>query len=75
MLDDLRNSSSFLDEDESASKEEDLVLDRPARRRRKKSFLGLTAQQRFILSLMIFFMVCVMGMFALVISGSISLPF
>jgi hypothetical protein len=73
MLDDLRNSSSFIDDEPPA--EQEPVQRRTTRRRQKETFLGMTAQQRFIISLMLFLMICVMGTFALVISGSITLPF
>jgi hypothetical protein len=73
MLDDLRNSSSFIDDEPPA--EQEPVRQRVARRRKKDTFLGMTAQQRFIISLMLFLMVCLMGTFALLISGSIALPF
>jgi hypothetical protein len=77
MLDDLRSSSSFIDDDEETPNQEtEVVHRRPARRRRKEQpFLGMTAQQRFLVSLMVFFMVCVLGVFALVVTGSITLPF
>jgi hypothetical protein len=73
MLDDLRNSSSFIDDEPPA--EQEPVQRRTPQRRQKETFLGMTAQQRFILSLMLFLMVCVMGTFALLITESISLPF
>jgi hypothetical protein len=73
MLDDLRNSSSFIDDEPPA--EQEPVQRRTIRRRQKETFLGMTAQQRFIISLMLFLMICVMGTFALVFSGSITLPF
>lgn len=77
MLDDLRNSSSFIEDDEpEAPEEQEVVRSRPARRRsRQGQFLGMTAQQRFIISLLLFFMVCILGAFALFVSGSIALPF
>ena len=76
MLDDLRSSSSFIDEEETPNQETESVHRRPARRRRKEQpFLGMTAQQRFLVSLMVFVMVCVLGVFALVLTGSIYLPF
>lgn len=77
MLDDLRSSSSFIDdEEETPAEETQVAYHRPVRRRRKEQpFLGMTAQQRFLVSLMIFMMVCVLGVFALVVTGSISLPF
>ena len=71
MLDDLRNSSAFIDEEETPEQEEGAVPQRVSRRQSKDTFLGMTAQQRFILSLMMFFMVCALGVFALIITGSI----
>lgn len=71
MLDDLRNSSAFIDEEEPA--EEEVTRYRPRRGQRKGSFLGMTAQQRFIISLMFFLMICVLGVFALVLSGSVAI--
>ena len=72
MLDDLRNSSTFIEEDQPA---ETAIRRRPSRRRRNDTFLGMTAVQRFILSLMLFLLICVLGAFALLFSGSIVLPF
>lgn len=73
MLDDLRNSSSFLEDEPTPEPEP--VQPRIERRPKKETFLGLTAQQRFILSLLLFLIVCMVGTFGLLISGSISLPF
>ncbi len=75
MLDDLRNSSSFIDEEEPQNQEQEIVQRRPVRQRRKENFMGMTAQQRFILSLMFFFMICILGVLALVITGSVYVPF
>ncbi len=76
MLEDLRNSSSFIDEEEPESeKAQQAAQMQRSGQRRKETFLGMTAQQRFILSLMVFFMVCVLGVFALVASGSVNLAF
>ncbi len=74
MLDDLRNSSSFIDEPEPPEQNEEAVRRRKVRRRGQATFLGMTAQQRFILSLMLFFMVCALGVFALIATGSIAIP-
>ena len=76
MLDDLRNSSSFEEEEpvEVPEEQQDEALPRKARRQ-KEPFLGMTAQQRFILSLMLFMMTCVLGFLALVVLGKIYLPF
>jgi len=40
-----------------------------------KPFLGLTPPQRFLLALMLFLNVAVLGCFALVAFGKIALPF
>jgi hypothetical protein len=76
MLDDLRNSSSFEEEEEPLELEEE-ELDAPSSRgyRRKEPFLGMTAPQRFVISLMLFIMTCVVGVLALVILEKIYLPF
>lgn len=75
MLDDLRNSSSFLD-DEEPQEQEEKVVRRPVRRQMKEpTFLGMTAKQRFVVSLVLFIMVCVLGMIAVLLSGSVALPF
>jgi hypothetical protein len=48
-----------------------------APRKRRKSnnarFLGMTAQQRFFLSLMFMITVCIMGMLAMIVLGRMSL--
>lgn len=77
MFDNLRESasSSFYEEEpnelyrEPASK----PIAAPPRRRSAR-FLGMTAQQRFILSLMLFFTVCAFGTLAMFILGKMS-PF
>jgi hypothetical protein len=73
MLDDLRNSS-FMDEEEPQEEQEEVVVRRP-RRRKQSQFLGLSAPQRFVLVLLLFFMVCLLGSFALVLTERIVLPF
>lgn len=76
MLDDLRNSSSFLDEEDKQSDvEAQNVTLRNNYRQQQPTFLGMNAQQRFILSLILFVMVFVLGVFALAVTGSIVLPF
>jgi hypothetical protein len=44
-----------------------------APRRRNSRFLGMTAQQRFILSLMLMFTVCIMGTLAMFVLGRMSI--
>ena len=74
MFDNLRDSSFYEEETnelyrEPASKPLAAVSSQPKPKKRgKKSnarFLGMTAQQRFILSTLLFFTVCVMGVAAL----------
>ncbi len=68
MLDDLRNSAeaSFLDEDQ-------LELENQYKTKEKR-FLGMTAAQRFILSVLLFILVVVMGTLLLLLSGKMVLP-
>ncbi len=75
MLDDLRNSSSFEEEEPLQVQEEQQVEPERRRRQGKEPFLGMTAPQRFVLSLMLFFMTCVLGALALVILEKVYLPF
>ena len=76
MLDDLRNSSDFIDEESSQENagEQPSTL-RKDYRQQPQNFMGMTAKQRFLISLIIFLMVLVLGTFALIVSGSIVLPF
>jgi hypothetical protein len=72
MLDDLRNSagSSFYEEDPLDTKPE-----KPERRQRGEGdFLGMTAPQRFIISLFLFLMVAILGVFILIVFQKVSLP-
>jgi hypothetical protein len=73
MLDDLRNSSSFEEEEPPQDPERPST---PTRIRRPSgSFLGMTAPQRFVLSLMLFMMVCVVGILLLIVFEKVVLPF
>ena len=71
MLDDLRDDADFIEDDEQL-----------VRKKRRASagvgaqtgFLGMTAQQRFVLAVMILLMVCILGSFFLLITGSVALP-
>jgi len=77
MLDDLRNSAAENMEEEQSPLEAE-ILQRPRPRpaaRRKPGFLGMTPPQRFVLALMLFLLTCVMGVFCLVITGAVYLPF
>lgn len=60
-------TSSFLDEIEETSKLE-LSADP------ETGFLGMTPAQRFVISLMFFLMVVIIGAFFLLVTGAISIP-
>jgi len=62
MLDDLRNSAGgpFLDD-------ENLEEDESSRKRFHGNFLGMTAVQRFVVSVFLFLMVVIVGVFVLIL--------
>jgi hypothetical protein len=74
MLDDLRNTAATGPEEPIPP---ELVPSGipPARHSTRGSFLGMTAAQRFVLVLMMFFMTCVLGAFCLIITEKIVPPF
>ncbi len=78
MLDDLRNSAvqSMPEEDVSQDQTQGQVTLRPGKKRKKKKqqFLGMTAAQRFILSLMLLFITCLGGSLCLLLTGRVVLP-
>jgi len=75
MLDDLRNDakSSFEDTPDLLQDENDLAQLSP-RRRQRPPFLGMSPAQRFLLALLLFLMVCVLGAFCLIVFEKIVLP-
>lgn len=81
MFDNLRDSadSSFYEEEQNDLYKEPAPSGgkpkaTPKKRRKSNArFLGMTAQQRFILSLMLMFTVCIMGTLAMVMLGKMSL--
>lgn len=79
MFDNLResaSSSSFYEEETNELYREPASKPIPAptaRRRGSRRFLGMTAQQRFLLSLMMLFTVCALGTLAMFILGKMSL--
>jgi len=54
---------------------EDALEPEPALPYRERRFLGLTAFQRFILSLLLFFVTCLVGSFFLLVTQRVVLPF
>ncbi len=74
MFDNLRDSaeSSFYEEEQNDLYKEP-VEKTPVKRRSNANFLGLTPQQRFFVSLMLFFTVCIMGTLAMFVLGKMAL--
>jgi hypothetical protein len=75
VFDDLQNStaSPFLEEELPS-------INKEVRSRRRGSgggpgFLGMTAGQRFVIALLLLFMVCAMGSFCLILTGKVVIPF
>ena len=75
MFDNLRDSaeSSFYDEVPNDQDNEPKPKAAAPRRRSNRPFLGMNAQQRFIISLMLMFTVCLVGTLAMFILGKMSL--
>jgi hypothetical protein len=71
MLDDLRNSAG------SGFEEEDPLNDRvyeTYENPQKKSLLGMTAGQRFVIALFVFLMIAIIGVFVLIVFQKIYPP-
>jgi len=71
MLDDLRNSVK-----DSFQEEEPVVEKKPAKPvpSEPKLLFGMTAQQRFIVSVFILLMVIILGLFLLIIFNKVVIP-
>jgi hypothetical protein len=71
MLDDLRNSanSPFLDEEPVEE------VEKVTPKATSSNFLGMTAPQRFVVSLFLFFMVVILGVFLLILFQKVYFPF
>jgi hypothetical protein len=72
MLGDLRKSASdsFKEDEENPSMQHEVIRLRP---RLSEPFLGMTAQQRFVIALMLFLMVSVLGALFLVVTERVFL--
>ena len=77
MFDDLRQQGdkpTFTDLDEQ-ERESRRKGSRRARRLGQSHFLGMTASQRFIISIMLLMMTCLLGTFCLLVTQRIVPPF
>jgi hypothetical protein len=77
MFDNLRDSaeSSFYEEEPNDLYKEPVATPAPRRRAMAASngrFLGMTAQQRFLISVMLLFTVCIIGTLALLVLEKMS---
>lgn len=81
MLDNLRNESSFQEDEEPIDHKppkppkQPGSSGRPKTRRSLDQVTGMTATQRFALALMLLFIVCLFGTMLLLISGKVVPPF
>jgi hypothetical protein len=66
-IDDLRSDADYLDNDDFEEQAKPVPVRQP-------QFLGMTPVQRFVVALMIFMMVCILGAFFLLITDTIWLP-
>lgn len=75
MLDDLRNSASTSYEDEVPPEQQpgEGIPDLPKAER--PPFLGMSAQQRFVIVLLMVIMACILGTLCLVVTEKVWLPF
>ena len=76
MLDNLRNETSFQPEEEEPFTPN--TIEKPKPRKRRRSFdkiTGTTGPQRFMLSLMLLVMVCLLGVLLLLVTRKVVLPF
>ena len=78
MFDNLRDDSSFYEEEQTDSYKEPEAQVQPTevKQRRRNSdprVLGMTAQQRFILAFLLMITVCVIGMLAMFVTGRMGL--
>jgi hypothetical protein len=80
MFDNLRDSaeSSFYEEEPNDLYREPVAISQSASRRRATTasngrFLGMTAQQRFLISVMLLFTVCIIGTLAMFFFEKMSL--
>ena len=74
MFDNLRDSAFYEEEPEDLYQESVEKKSAAApKRRRKGRFLGMTAKQRFFISMMFMFTVCIMGFLTMFVLGKMSL--
>jgi hypothetical protein len=73
MFDNLRESAFYEEEQNDLYKEPAAQSVTAPKRRSNMRFLGMSAQQRFFVSLMLMFTVCLIGTLAMFVLGRMSL--
>ena len=71
MFEDLRDDADFVEEDETDYEYQESAAAVPA----QTQFLGMTPVQRFVIAFLILMMTCILGLFFLLITETIWLPF
>jgi hypothetical protein len=71
MVDDLRDDAGYMEEEDQPDYKYQETM---AVAGTQPQFLGMTPQQRLVIAVLILMMVCILGSFFLLITGSIALP-
>ena len=71
MLEDLRDDADFVDEGDELGYEDHESADAASA---QSQILGMSPQQRFVIAIMLLMMVCILGSFFLLITGSVAIP-
>ncbi|MFC1997313.1 hypothetical protein ACFLXI_06875 [Chloroflexota bacterium] len=68
MLDDLRDDADFVEEDAPGYEYQESAASS------QTQFMGMSPEQRFVIAVMILLSVCILGLFFLLITESLTLP-
>ena len=68
-----QNDDLFKDIDEEVDAPAVAPVRKSKKRRKSKNFLGMTAQQRFLISVMLMFTVCLLGVLVMFAMGRMSI--
>ena len=71
MFEDLREDADFVEDDEDDYDYQESVASVPT----QAQFLGMTPVQRFVIAFLILMMTCILGLFFLLITETLWLPF
>ena len=74
MLDDLRTNQEPEHPQQTYPDAEDIYNASVEEEKSSGNFLGMTAPQRFVIVLLLLFLTCILGSFALILTGKVVLP-